>query len=159
MSVFIESSGSINLSNSYPAHSSHHLPEARISVLKGRFIKAGIAVAACMQAIGAGGFLFEHGVAFYAYCRNAPSSLFMQYFYANAAHEAAEKILNQTIFGFSASSVATAAFSATTGILVIKLGVGIYNLTVEEEKKIPLSFLKAIQTIFSSLFSWFRIFL
>lgn len=126
----------------------------RVSVIRARFIKCGILTAAGMQAGRVGGVLFEHGVAYYTYAHYAPKSLFAQYFYANAAHEAAMQILNYPIMGVTASSLVTASFSLLTGLLVAKLGAGVYNLCVEKERRVSLSLIGAIGAIFSSVFGW-----
>lgn len=120
----------------------------KVEVLKGRYLDAGKAVAAIAYASRLGGFLLEHGAAFYAYVQIAPQTAFEQYFYANAIHELAMSIMNYSVLGVSASSIATVAVSLIAGVLVTKLGIVIYNLTVDKEWKINLTLIQTIQNIF-----------
>jgi hypothetical protein len=120
----------------------------RVEVLKDRFLDAGRAVAAAAMACRLGGFLLEHGAAFYAFVQIAPKTVLEQYIYANAIHELAMSILNFTVFGVSASTLATIAVAIIAGVLVTKLGIFIYNLRVEKEWQINLSLIGTIQSIF-----------
>lgn len=122
--------------------------KSRVEVLKGRFLDAGRAVAAAAYACRLGGFLLEHGAAFYAFVQIAPKTPFEQYFYAHAIHELAMSIMNYTIFGVSASSLATVAVALISGVIVTKVGITIYNLCVDKEWKINLTLIGTIQNIF-----------
>ncbi len=119
---------------------------------KRRIIRLGLLTAAAMQVLKVGGFLFEHGVAFYAYAKYAPKTLWAQYFYANAAHEAAKRILSTTLFGCSVSSVMTSVLAVVAGVIISKAGAAIYNLCVDKDKKISISLVDMISDIFSFVF-------
>lgn len=120
----------------------------RVQVIKGRFLDAGKAVAAAAYACGLGGFLLEHGAAFYAFVQIAPKTPFEQYFYANAIHEIAMGIMNFSVFGISASTIATVVVALIAGVIVTKLGIVIYNRCVDKEWRVDLSFRGAIQNLF-----------
>lgn len=120
----------------------------KVEVIKGRFLDAGKAVIAASYSFRIGGFLLEHGAAFYAYSQIAPASVFEQYFYANAIHEFSMSVMNYTICGVSASSLATATFAIISGIIVTKAGVTIYNLFVYKESRVNLTLVATIQNIF-----------
>ncbi|MBA3603492.1 MAG: hypothetical protein H0W50_07615 [Parachlamydiaceae bacterium] len=119
---------------------------------KRRIIRLGLLSAAAMQVMKVGGFLFEHGVAFYAYVQYAPKTLWGQYFYANAAHEAAKRILSTTLFGCSVSSVMTSVLAVVAGVIISKGVAAIYNLFVDRDKKIFISLVDMISDIFSFVF-------
>ncbi len=121
-------------------------------LFKRRFIRLGLATATAMQLMKVGGFLFEHSVAFYAYVQYAPKTLWGQYFYANAAHEAAKKILTTTLLGCSISSVMTSALAVVAGVVITKSGAAIYNCCVDRNKKISISLIDMISDIFSLVF-------
>lgn len=137
------------------AHSIDALGENRNKpdLFKRRFIRLGLVAAASMHVTKAGGYLFEHGVAFYAYVQYAPKTLWGQYFYANATHEAAQKILTTSLFGFSISSVMTCAFSVVAGVIISKGGAAVYNLLVDRDKRISITIVDMISDIFSFVFS------
>lgn len=124
----------------------------RAHVIKRRIIRLGLGIATAMQIMRVGGFLLEHGVAFYAYSKYAPTTLWGQYFYANAAHEATMKILGTKILGFSVSSVATSTLAVISAIFASKLLAFIYNRFVEKESKISISVIDMISEIFHLVF-------
>jgi hypothetical protein len=119
---------------------------------KRRIIRLGLATAAAMQIMKVGGVLFEHSVAFYAYVQYSPKTLWGQYFYANATHEAAKKILSTTLLGCSISSVMTSALAVRAGVVVAKSGAAIYNCCVDKDKKISIGLSDMVSDIFSLVF-------
>ena len=119
---------------------------------KRRIIRLGLVTAAVLQLMKVGGFLFEHGVAFYAYVQYAPKTLWGQYFYANAAHEAAKRIFSITLLGCSISSVMTSVLAVIGGVAISKGGAAIYNLCVDRDKRISISMIDMISDIFSFVF-------
>jgi hypothetical protein len=128
----------------------------RKDAIEGRFIKLGAATAVAMQAMGVGGWLLEHAVAFYAYAQSPPATVFAQYFYANATHEVAMQVIGYSVCGISLSTIATTIASMAVGVFVIKAGIEIYNLCVEEECQINLGIIEVIQEIFFRLFAWLK---
>ena len=122
-------------------------------IFKHRIIRLGLISAASLQVMKVGGYLFEHGVAFYAYAQYAPKTLWGQYFYANATHEAAQKILTTSLFGFSISSVMTCVFSVCAGVIISKSAVIVYNLLADRDKRISITIIEMISGIFSFVFS------
>lgn len=119
---------------------------------KRRIIRLGLVTAAVLQLMKVGGFLFEHSVAFYAYVQYAPKTLWGQYFYANATHEAAKRILSTTVLGCSISAVMTSVLAVIAGVTISKIGAAIYNLCVERNKKISITLIDMISDIFSVVF-------
>ncbi len=124
----------------------------RTELIKRRFIRFGFGIAAVMQAMNVGSFILKHGVAFYAYSQYAPTTLWGQYFYANATHEAAMQILGTKVLGLSILTVATAAFAIISGALSTKIGATLYNCCIEKEARISISLIDMISEIFNLIF-------
>lgn len=99
-----------------------------------------------------GGFILRNGAAFYAYSQYTFDSAFEQYLYANLAHELAMRILNYSILGISASSIATATTTILVGVTITKLSVFVYNRWVDDENQITLSLVEATHIIFCRVF-------
>lgn len=128
----------------------------QVRKVKKIFINVGAGAAVVMQAAGAGGYLLENAVALYAYAQTASTSVFAQYFFANATHELAMQVIGYSVCGVSLSTVATTLLSMIVGVIVIKVGIEIYNLCVEEDQKIYLNFARIIHKVFFSLFAWLK---
>jgi hypothetical protein len=146
-----------NESEGYFSHNSDAIKE-RVKTLRNHFFKLSVGVGAALYKANVGGFLFEHGVAFWVYTQQAPQSLWAQYFYANAAHEAAMQIFGYNVFGvISVSHVATIAFAIVASVVVIKIGVAIYNAYAAKDFKeyeVVLSITDLVKETFSGL-TWF----
>jgi hypothetical protein len=90
-------------------------------------LKVGAWVAAALYGFKVGQFLLEHSVGFCAYAYAAPQTLWGQYFYANAAHETAMRILGSTFFGFSPGGVANLVLAVGVSVVIIKTAIFVHN--------------------------------
>ncbi|MGZ3633596.1 MAG: hypothetical protein ACXWM7_04810, partial [Parachlamydiaceae bacterium] len=90
-------------------------------------LKVGAWVAAALYGLKVGQFLLEPSVGFCAYAYAAPQTLWGQYFYANAAHETAMRILGSTFFGFSPGGVANLVLAIGVSVVIIKTAIFVHN--------------------------------
>lgn len=134
--------------NSYDVAKNSYAIGRRVEVIKGRFLDAGKTAAAAAFACRLGGHLLEHGLAIYLYHKLAPVNAFQQYFYAHAVHAFSMSIMNYTVCGVTVSSMATFVVALLVGVIVTKVGVTVYNLSVSRDQRIKLSLVATVRDMF-----------